>query len=143
MRLFLLPLLFLAACSAGAVDSTARFAGWPNMYAMTNGEHILRSIATPDNSTAEDNTSAAGGTAVAYTFLGGERVCYECVTTDAWVEVIAAASMTASGNKGRLVKAANEGAGDLVCDTLLPGTTKVSFLCTAAGPCKCKIFEVR
>lgn len=139
MRTALVVCLLLSGC---AVNDTAREASWPNAYFMLNGEHILRFVATPDNSTAESNLTAAGGTAVTYTLTGTERLCYECNTTDAWVEVIAAGSMTAAGAKGRLVKAANEGAGDLVCDTL-KGSTSVSFLCTAAGPCKCKAFEVR
>lgn len=138
-RLLLLLLVPLLSC---AVNDTAREASWPNAYFMMNGEHILRFVATPDNTTAESNLTAAGGTAVQYTLTGTERLCYECNTTDAWVEVIAAGSMTASGARGRLVKAANEGAGDLVCDTL-KGSLSVSFLCTAAGPCKCKAFEVR
>ena len=139
MRLFLLPLLLLVSC---AVNDTAREASWPEAYFMMNGTHILRFLATPDNSTAESNLTASGGAAVTYTLTGTERLCYECATTDAYVEVIAAGSMTAAGAKGRLVKAANAGAGDLVCDTL-KGQLSVSFLCSAAGPCSCKAFEVR
>lgn len=124
-------------------ESTARNANnIQEAFYRMNGEHIHRATLTPDATTAEDNVTAAGGTAVAYTFLGGERVCYEAVTTDAYVQVIAAASYTAANAKARYVKA--DQPGDVVCDTLLvDGPKKVSALCSAAGPCLVKVFEVR
>lgn len=133
--------LSVAHLAYGAVADTASAGKWSSgeMYLRMNGEHTHRFTLTPDNSTAEDNTTASGGTAVTYTLNGRERICYEAVTTDVWVEVVAAASMTAAGAKGRLVKA--DQSGDVVCDTLA-GTLKVSALCTTAGPCILKGFEV-
>lgn len=148
---YLATLLVVATLAIAAVAfgseaqlATARFAtGMHEAFNRMSGEHIHRATLTPDNTTAEDNTTAAGGSAVTYTFVGGERLCYEAVTTDAYVEVIAAASMTAGGAKGRLVKA--DQAGDVVCDTFRRENTtrKVSALCSAAGPCTVKVFEVR
>lgn len=139
------------ALSVGAVAiaqdtqlSTGRFAtSLHEGFNRLNGEYIHRATLTPDNTTAEDNTTATGGAAVTYTFVGGERLCYEAVTLDAYVEVIAAASMTAGGAKGRLVKADQSGA--VVCDTLRREnvTRKISALCSVAGPCAVKIFEAR
>lgn len=144
-----LALLALALAWTGlaysAAKDTAGRGQWNTgeMYSRYNGEHVHRATLTPDNTTAEDNTTAAGGTAVTYTFLAEERVCYEAVGTDVYVEVIAAASMTAAGAKARLVKA--DQSGDVVCDTFRSenAVKKVSALCTAAGPCILKIFEVR
>lgn len=130
-----------AGLSWSAIADNASSGKWNSgdLYLRMNGEHIHRFTLTPDNSTAEDNLTASGGTAVAYTLFGRERLCYEAVGTDAWVEVVAAASMTAAGAKARLVKA--DQSGDVVCDTLA-GTLKVSALCTAAGPCIVKAFEI-
>lgn len=139
MRLFLLPLLLLAACAPG-VDQTARMAGWPNAFQMANGRPIHRFTLTPDNSTAESNLTAAGGTAATYTLLGGERICLQAVTTDTYIEFIAAASVTASGAKGFTLAA---GQGLLSnCYTLAATDLSVSALCTAAGPCLVKGFEL-
>lgn len=106
-----------------------------------NGSPIHRFTLTPDNSTAESNLTAAGGTAATYTLFGGERICLQAVTTDAYIEVIAAASMTAAGAKGFLITAGHPL--DTNCVTLLPGDLSISALCTAAGPCLVKGFEKR
>lgn len=134
--------LTAAVVSAAQVD-TARAGSWPmgEAFMRMNGEPIHRATLTPDNSTAESNLTAAGGTAVTYTFFGGERVCIQAATTDAYVEVIAAASMSASGAKGFLVDADQPLLSN--CITLRTGSLSVSALCTAAGPCIVKLFEVR
>jgi hypothetical protein len=106
-----------------------------------NGQPIHRFTLTPDNTTAEDNTTAAGGTAVTYTLTGGEYLCFQAVTTAAYVEFIAAASMTASGAKGFTVPADQNLRAN--CYLMKPGTVKVSALCTAAGPCIVKGFEIQ
>jgi hypothetical protein len=106
-----------------------------------NGSPIHRFTLTPDNSTAEDNLTASGGTALAYTLFGGERICLQAVTTDAYIEIIAAASVTASGAKGFVITAGHPL--DTNCFTLQSGDLKVSALCTAAGPCLVKGFEKR
>lgn len=131
-----------------ANSATARHATeMKESFFRMNGEHAFRALLTPTDVAAEDNSNTAGNSAgglaaVQYTFIGGERICYEAHTTDAWVQVnIASASMTAAGAKARFVKA--DQSGDVVCDALLDGTAKVSALCTAAGPCEVKIFEVR
>lgn len=130
--------LFLSGC---AVNDTAREAGWPNAFQMANGSPILRAVLTPDATTAESNLTAAGGTAATYTLVGGERVCVQAITTDAYVEVIAAASYTAANAKAFFVDAdaslwAN-------CFTLLKSELSVSSLCSTAGPCLVKLFEIR
>lgn len=148
MAVLALGLTLFARNAWATAAQTTGFQAWDTgkLFKAMNGEHILRARLTPDNSTAEDNTTAAGSgqsiAALTYTFFGGERVCFEAVTVDAYVEIIAAASMAASGGKGRLVKA--DLSGDIVCDTLSPdGAKKVSALCTAAGPCLVKVFEVK
>lgn len=136
LALLVAPLLYAAQ------TDTARFTGnMHDAFLKMNGEPIHRFTLTPDNSTAEDNITATGGTAVAYTLFGGERICLQAVTTDTYVEVIAAASMTASGAKGFTVKAGDPLASH--CVTLLPGSLKISALCSAAGPCLLKGFELR
>lgn len=131
--------LSLAAC-APDTNATARMASWPNAFQMANGRPIHRFTLTPDNSTAESNLTAAGGTAVTYTLLGGERICLQAVTTDAYIELIAAASVTASGAKGWTLAAAASPFAN--CFTLASGDLSVSALCTAAGPCLVKGFEI-
>lgn len=138
MRHTLVLLLALSGC---AVNDTAREAGWPNAFQMANGSPLHRFTLTPDNSTAESNLTAAGGTAVTYTLVGGERVCVQAATTDAYIEVIAAASVTASGAKGFFLDA--DTALWANCFTLLKTQLSVSALCTAAGPCIVKGFEIR
>lgn len=112
---------------------------WPETFWTMNGEPIHRATLTPDNTTAEDNTTASGGTAVTYTFRGGERICIQALTTNTYIQVIAAASVTAGGVLGWTVVA--DQALDANCITLLQGSTKISALCTAAGPCNVKLFE--
>ncbi len=73
--------------------------------------------------------------------VGGERICVQAITTDAYVEVIAAASMTAAGAKGFTVTAG--AALDANCFTLNRDARSVSALCSAAGPCIVKGFEKR
>lgn len=131
----------LIATAAYAVNTVARKASWPNSYQMLNGSPLHRFTLTPDNSTAESNLTAAGGTAVTYTLVGGERICLQAVGTDAYVEIIAAASVTASGAKGFTITAGNPLWTN--CFTLLTSQLSVSALCTAAGPCLVKGFEVR
>lgn len=106
-----------------------------------NGRPLHRATLTPDNTTAEDNTTAAGGTAVTYTFTGGEYLCFQAVTTAAFVEFIAAASMTAAGAKGFTVPADQNLRAN--CFIMKPGDVKVSALCSAAGPCIVKVFELQ
>lgn len=142
----LLPLLVLASgCSgawAAAVD-TARYASWTSgeAFMRMNGSPVHRATLTPDNTTAESNLTASGGTAVAYTLFGGERICIQAVTTDTYIEVIAAASVTAAGAKGFTVVAGQPLLAN--CLTLMPGQLSVSALCTASGPCLVKLFELR
>jgi hypothetical protein len=106
-----------------------------------SGQLLHRATLTPDNTTAEDNTTAAGGTAVTYSFTGGEIVCIQADTTAAYIEFIAAGSMTAAGAKGFKIPADNNVQAE--CYLLMPGTLKVSALCTVAGPCIVKLFERR
>lgn len=106
-----------------------------------NGSPIHRFTLTPDNTTAESNLTAAGGTAVTYTLFGGERICLQAVTTDAYVQIIAAASVTAAGALGFTLTAGQSPFAN--CFTLQPGELSVSALCTAAGPCLVKGFEQR
>lgn len=124
-----------------AQADTVRFAPWPDAFQKANGSLIHRATLTPDNSTAESNLTAAGGTAVTYTLFGGERVCVQAVTTDAYIEEIAAGSVTASGAKAWLLPAGQSPFAN--CFTLQPGTLSLSALCTAAGPCLVKVFEQR
>lgn len=133
-------LTFAGAAWAAFVD-TARAASWPEAFNMANGEPIHRFTLTPDNSTAESNLTAAGGTAVTYTLFGGERICVQAITTDAWVEVIAAGSVTAAGAKAVYVTAGQPLLSN--CFTLRSATLSFSALCTAAGPCIVKGFELR
>lgn len=125
---------------AAQID-TVRMASWPDAFMKMNGSPILRAVLTPDATTAESNLTAAGGTAATYTLFGGERLCVQAITTDAYVEVIAAASYTAANAKAFFLDAdaplwAN-------CFTLQTGETSVSSLCSAAGPCLVKVFELR
>lgn len=144
--LLLVPALLLAVAltfagrALAAQKDTVRFAdNMHDAFQKMNGEPLFRATLTPDNTTAESNLTAAGGTAVTYTFFGGERVCVQAITTDAWVEVIAAASMTAAGAKGIYVTAGQPL--DSNCFTLRAGSLSVSALCSAAGPCIVKLFE--
>lgn len=125
-----------------ALATTARKASWSTGEAFyrTNGEPIHRFTLTPDSTTAEDNTNAAGGNAVTYTLVGGERICFQSPEA-AYVEVIASASMTAAGAKGFRV-GANEPLTSN-CHTLQPGTLKVSALCVSGSCTGVKGFEVR
>lgn len=149
MKRFLFPVLAVAAVlltfagvAFAAQTDTVRFSGnMHNAFLMTNGSPVHRATLTPDNSTAESNLTAAGGTAVTYTFFGGERVCVQALTTDTFIEIIAAASVTAAGAKGFTVAAG--GALTANCFTLQPGELSVSALCTGAGPCLVKLFELR
>lgn len=135
----------VSVCTVGiafaAQVDTARMSSWPEAFNMANGSLIHRFTLTPDNSTAESNLTAAGGTAATYTLFGGERICLQAVTTDAYIEVIAAASVTASGAKGFTITAGQSPFAN--CFTLLTGQLSVSALCTAAGPCLVKGFEQR
>ncbi len=133
-------LSFLAMIALLTMGVTTRDRPWPEGFYKTNGSHILRAILTPDATTAEDNITTSGGNALVYVFSGGERVCYEANTTDAYVRVGAAAGLTAA-LLGRIVKAG--AAGDVVCDTLLPSEVKVAAFCSASGPCEVKVFEIR
>lgn len=134
--------LTLAGIAYAAQGDTVRFSSsMHDAFLKMNGSPVHRFTLTPDNTTAESNLTAAGGTAVTYTLFGGERICLQAVTTDAYVQIIAAASMTAAGALGFFLDAdapllAN-------CFTLLPGELSVSTLCTAAGPCLVKGFELR
>lgn len=133
---------FVASVVGAAQVDTVRFASnsW-DAFQKANGSLIHRATLTPDNSTAESNLTAAGGTAVTYTLFGGERVCLQAVTTDAYIEVIAAGSFTASGAKAFTLTAGQSPFAN--CFTLLPTELSVSALCTAAGPCLVKVFEQR
>ncbi len=132
-------LLTFVGVAWAAREDTVRFASWPNSFLMMNGQPIHRFTLTPDATTAESNLTASGGTAVTYTLFGGERICLQAVTTDAYIQFIAAASVTAGGVLGfNLVAGA---ALDANCFTLLPGTLSVSALCSTSGPCLVKGFE--
>ncbi len=132
-------LLTFAGIAMAAQENTVRFASWPNAFQMANGQPIHRFTLTPDNTTAESNLTASGGTAVTYTLFGGERICLQAVGTDAYIQFIAAASVTAAGALGFTITAG--AALDANCFTLTTGTLSVSALCTAAGPCLVKGFE--
>lgn len=132
-------LLTFAGFAWAAQVDTVRFSSWPNSFLMMNGQPIHRFTLTPDNSTPESNLTTSGGTAVAYTLFGGERICLQAITTDAYIQFIAAGSMTAAGALGFNITAG--AALDANCFTLTPGTLSVSALCTAAGPCLVKGFE--
>ncbi len=140
----ILAVLGLGAVAYAQLETalTARNAGtMEEAFQRTNGQPLHRFTLTPDNTTAESNLTAAGGTAVTYTIVGGERICVQAITTDAYVEVIAAASMTAAGAKGFTVTAG--AALDANCFTLNRDARSVSALCSAAGPCIVKGFEKR
>lgn len=127
-----------------AHDSTTKARSAPSMpeaLFRLNGQPLHRFTLTPDNTTAESNLTAAGGTAVTYTLTGSEHLCLQAVTTDAYVEVIAAGSMTAAGAKGWFVDADQSLWAN--CFTLQPDARSVSALCTAAGPCIVKGFELQ
>jgi hypothetical protein len=136
--LIVVALTFTGLAFAARSD-TVRFSSWPNSFLMMNGQPIHRFTLTPDNSTAESNLTASGETAVQYTLFGGERICLQAVTTDAYIQFIAAASVTAGGALGFTLVAGS--ALDANCFTLQPGTLSVSALCTASGPCLVKGFE--
>ncbi len=135
----ILVLLTFAGLAQAARSDTVRFSTWPESFHMANGQPIHRFTITADNSSAEDQSNTSGGTSVQYTLFGGERICLQAVTTDAYIEFIASASMTAAGAKGFTITAG--AALDANCYTLTAGTTKISSLCTAAGPCLVKGFE--
>jgi opacity protein-like surface antigen len=135
-------LVLTAAVAYAAQVDTVRFSvSMHDAFLKMNGSPVHRFTATPDATTAESNLTASGGTAVAYTLFGGERICLQAITTDAYVQVIAAASMTAAGALGFTIKAGDPLLSN--CLTLLPGELSVSILCTASGPCLVKGFELR
>ncbi len=144
--LFLVPaavivvLLTFAGLAFSAVNDTARKAGWPELFNMTNGQPIHRFTLTPDATTAESNLTASGGTAVTYTLVGGERICLEALTTDAYIEFVAAASYASSNAKAFFLPK-DQGLKQDYCFTLKRGTTSISALCSASGPCLVKGFE--
>ena len=125
MRLFLLPLLLLAACAPG-VDVTARAASWPNAFHMYNGRPVLRFVTTTTAGGAESNLTAAGGAAVTYTLVGGERICLQSDEA-VYAELIVAASYTASGAKSFTVPADQSLWAN--CFTLDVGQTSVTTDC--------------
>lgn len=135
-------IIYATKAHAAFVD-TARAASWTSgeAFMRMNGSPIHRFTLTPDNSTAESNLTAAGGTAVQYTLFSGERICLQAVTTDAYVQIIAAGSMTAAGALGFTLVAGQSLFAN--CFTLEPGQLSVSALCTAAGPCLVKGFELK
>lgn len=135
------PLVVAGLVVHAAQSDTVRFAGGWDGFQKANGSLIHRATLTPDNSTAESNLTAAGGTAVQYTLFGGERLCLQAVTTDAYIQVVAAGSMTAAGALGFTLTAGQSPFAN--CFTLLPSELSVSALCTAAGPCLVKVFEQR
>lgn len=140
--LALLGIAVGATIAHAAQSDTVRFSSsMHDAFLKINGSPVHRFTLTPDNSTAESNLTAAGGTAVTYTLFGGERLCLQAITTDAYVEVIAAASMTASGAKGFTIKAGDPLSSN--CITLQASELSISALCTAAGPCLVKGFELR
>lgn len=132
---------FAAVAYADYLDTARGTTTMLEAFLRANGSKIHRFTMTPSDSVAESNLTAAGGTAVTYTLVGGERICLQAVTTDAYVQIIAAASVTAAGAKGWTLTAG--AALDANCFTLLPTEKSVSTLCTATGPCLVKAFEVR
>lgn len=128
------------ALSGLALADKARGRAWPEAFSVMNGQPLHRFTLTPDGSTAEDNTTAAGGTAVTYTLTGGERLCLQS-SEAAYVEVIAAASMTAAGAKGFRL-GPNE---PLLsnCLTLKAGALRVSALCVSGNCTSIKGFELQ
>jgi hypothetical protein len=138
MRLFLLlPLLLSAACAQG-VDASARTASWPNAFHMYNGRPVLRFVTTTTAGSAESNLTASGGAAVAYTLLGGERICIQSDEA-VYAEVIVAASYTASGAKSFVVPADQSLWAN--CFTLGVDQTSVTTDCVS-GSCVTKGFEL-
>lgn len=136
-----LVVLLGAVAYAAQVDTVRFSSSIHDAFLKMNGSPVHRFTLTPDNSTAESNLTAAGGTAATYTLFGGERLCLQAITTDAYIEVIAAGSVTAAGAKGFTVKAGDPLLSN--CITLQASELSVSALCTAAGPCLVKGFELR
>lgn len=133
--------LYAARAYAAQVDTVRFSSSMHDGFLKMNGSPVHRFTLTPDNSTAESNLTASGGTAVTYTLFGGERICLQAVTTDSYIEIIAAASVTAAGAKGFTLVAGQSLFAN--CITLTENQLSVSALCTAAGPCLVKGFEVR
>lgn len=138
---FAVGALAFAGYALAAQIDTVRQASWPDAFLKMNGSPVHRFTLTPDATTAESNLTASGGTAVTYTLFGGERICLQAVTTDAFVEIVAAASYAASNAKAFFLDAdaplwAN-------CFTLQTTELSVSALCSATGPCIVKGFELR
>lgn len=139
-------ILFAALVSVVAYGSEAQLAtvrfttALHEAFLRANGQPTHRATLTPDATTAESNLTAAGGTAVTYTLVGGERICVQSPEA-AYIEVIAAASMTAAGAKGFRV-GANE-ALSANCFTLARDAKSVSALCVSGACTGVKLFEVR
>jgi hypothetical protein len=133
-------LLTFAGIAWAAQVDTARFAPWPDAFFRMNGSPVHRSTVVATAATPKDTTSTSGGASVAYTFFGGERVCIQTAAA-AYVEVIAAASMTASGGKAFTVNANEPLLAN--CFTLLSSETKISVDCITGTCSAVKVFELR
>jgi hypothetical protein len=133
---------FVGALVYAATTDNVRFSS--NMheaFLQTNGSPVHRFTATPDATTAESNLTATGGTAVAYTLVGGERLCFQTPEA-AYIQVIAAASMTAAGALGFRV-GANEPLLSNCITLKASGQLSVSALCVTGSCTGVKAFELQ
>jgi hypothetical protein len=133
---------FVGALVYAATTDNVRFSS--NMheaFLQTNGSPVLRFVATPDASSAESNLNASGGVALTYTLVGGERLCFQTPEA-AYIEVIAAASMTAAGAKAFRV-GANEPLLSNCITLKASGQLSVSALCVTGSCTGVKAFELQ
>lgn len=123
----LVAALTIAPLALAAANTTA--AAWA-LYQVTLGEPVIRSKCALTAGTAKDNTTCN----TAYTFTGNEHVCIQG-DADFYVQVVAAASYTASGADSIRVPQYVER-----CFWLKPSTTKVS-VDAVTGTANIKMFE--
>lgn len=122
------------ALAVPAAANNSRGNGWPELYRGALGRPLHRATVVATAATPKDNTTTSGGASVTYTFGGGEFVCMQGDVAF-YYEVIAAASMTASGAKAKKVEA-----NAWECVLLLGSDTKIS-IDAVAGTATVKMFE--
>jgi hypothetical protein len=101
-----------------------------------NGQPIHRSTVVAVAATPKDTTSTSGGVSVVYTWKGGEVVLIQSDVA-CYIEVGAAASMTASGAKAIKLEA-----GEKYVMVLQSDVTKIS-VDSVSGTATVKFFELR
>lgn len=131
-----LCLVMVAAVATPALADNSRDLGWPGLYRAALGRPVHRATIAATAATPKDNTNTAGGASVTYTFAGGEYVCVQ-PDVAVWVEVIASASMTASGAKAVKVEANHY----FCLGFLRAGETKVSVDPVAGSSAATKLYE--